>query len=217
MVEFPCSAFGEKPDYSNFNKSSWKMRDKHSHNEQASLFEAATTLAAQKEIKRKYGVQYELPYYSAPQMCIVDPMHLQCHLKECIIDYGPVYTFWLFAYERLNGIMGSYHTNCKNISVQLTRRFVDSIEYAPSNWSDEFAEEFLPLISKFQYKKGSLIQANLEMGFSCEDILALPPLQEGALSPDFLNLTLTQYLHQDHIRPIYSTKKKPKLLKSRIM
>ena len=79
MVEFPCSAFGEKPDYSNFNKSSWKMCNEHSHNAQATLFQAATTLAAQKEIKRKYGVQYsillELPYFSAPQMCIVDPMH----------------------------------------------------------------------------------------------------------------------------------------------
>ena len=116
--------------------------------------------------------------------------------------------------------MGSYHTNCKNISVQLTRRFVDSIEYAPSNWSDEFAEEFLPLISKFQYKKGSLIQANLEMGFSCEDILALPPLQEGALSPDFLNL-VESYLNTIFTPGSYKTnllyKKKPKLLKSRIM
>ena len=32
-------------------------------------------------------------------------MHLHCHLKQCLLDYGPVHTFWLFAYERYNGIL----------------------------------------------------------------------------------------------------------------
>ena len=26
-------------------------------------------------------------------------LHLHSHLKECILDYGPVYSFWLFAFE----------------------------------------------------------------------------------------------------------------------
>lgn len=34
-------------------------------------------------------------------------IHLHCHLTECVKDFGPVYAFWLFAYERFNGIMGS--------------------------------------------------------------------------------------------------------------
>lgn len=34
-------------------------------------------------------------------------IHLHCHLKECIIDYGPVKFFWLFGFARLNGVMGS--------------------------------------------------------------------------------------------------------------
>ena len=38
-------------------------------------------------------------------------MHLHLHLAECIVDYGPVYAFWCFAFERMNGVLGSYHTN----------------------------------------------------------------------------------------------------------
>ena len=46
------------------------------------------------------------------------------HLQEYIKDYGPVYSFWCFAIERMNGILGSYHTNYHNISIQLARHFL---------------------------------------------------------------------------------------------
>jgi hypothetical protein len=31
-------------------------------------------------------------------------MHLHGHLLDCILDFGPVYSFWLFSFERQNGI-----------------------------------------------------------------------------------------------------------------
>jgi len=35
---------------------------------------------------------------------IVTPnMHMHLHLKECLLDYGPLYSFWCFPFERLNG------------------------------------------------------------------------------------------------------------------
>ena len=45
---------------------------------------------------------------------VVINMHLACHLKECIIDYGPVHEFWCFGFERFNGILGSYPNNHQN-------------------------------------------------------------------------------------------------------
>lgn len=27
-------------------------------------------------------------------------MHLHMHLKECILEFGPIYSFWLFSFER---------------------------------------------------------------------------------------------------------------------
>lgn len=55
---------------------------------------------------------------------ITPNMHLHCHLSECIKDYGSVYGFWCFSYERYNGILGSFPTNKKNIASQLLHRFI---------------------------------------------------------------------------------------------
>jgi hypothetical protein len=53
-------------------------------------------------------------------------LHLHGHLKECYLDYGPSSSFWLFAFERLNGILGSVRTNHRAIEVQLMRKFLSS-------------------------------------------------------------------------------------------
>ena len=52
-------------------------------------------------------------------------MHLHCHLCECVLDYGPVYGFWCFSFERYNGILGSLHISNRQIEVQLMRKFLE--------------------------------------------------------------------------------------------
>ena len=32
-------------------------------------------------------------------------MHMSCHLKECLLDFGPFASFWCFPFERYNGIL----------------------------------------------------------------------------------------------------------------
>lgn len=111
-------------------------------------------------------------------------MHLHGHLVECIEDFGPVYAFWCFAYERMNGILGSYHVNNHHISIQLTIRFLYSKAYAPSRWPKKYADEYLPFINNFTYEKGCLQQKTVEpeiSTFISDNIVALPPLQEYAL------------------------------------
>ena len=55
-------------------------------------------------------------------------MHLHAHLKEAIEDFGPLHAFWLFSYERFNGVLGNYPNNNKSIEPQLMNRFCqDSI------------------------------------------------------------------------------------------
>lgn len=51
-------------------------------------------------------------------------MHLHTHLLNCIKDYGPIYSFWLFSFERYNGLLGSYKTNQRSVELQLMRRFM---------------------------------------------------------------------------------------------
>ena len=59
-------------------------------------------------------------------------MHLHCHLKDIIRDYGPIHSFWCFSFERYNGILGSFTTNNRSIELQLMRklttlRFLDNM------------------------------------------------------------------------------------------
>ena len=113
-------------------------------------------------------------------------MHLHLHLAECIYDFGPVYSFWCFSFERMNGILGSYHTNNRNISVQLASRFLDSTVFSPSNWPKEFCQEYYPIIECLHYKKGSLMQKTVDTEFMKNlgslQIAGLPPIKELSFS-----------------------------------
>ena len=50
-------------------------------------------------------------------------LHLHCHLKYCVIDYGPASAFWLFLCKRLNGVLGSVSTNHRYIESQLIKKY----------------------------------------------------------------------------------------------
>src|SRR5256886_9438339 len=39
---------------------------------------------------------------------ITPNIHLSLHLVECCRDYGPLYSFWCYSFERMNGVLGSY-------------------------------------------------------------------------------------------------------------
>ena len=62
---------------------------------------------------------------------LVPNLHFHLHLKECIQDFGPTYSFWLFSFERMNGLLGSRPTNHRNIETQLLARF---LEYQNATW-----------------------------------------------------------------------------------
>ena len=66
-----------------------------------------------KELKKIYGKRRVTPN-----------MHLHMHLADCVLDYGPVYGFWLFSFERYNGILGKYPTNNKSVELQMMRKFI---------------------------------------------------------------------------------------------
>ena len=50
-------------------------------------------------------------------------MHLHLHIKECALDFGPIYGYWCFPFERYNGMLGNYSTNKKDIENQIGRKF----------------------------------------------------------------------------------------------
>ncbi|XP_019632058.1 PREDICTED: uncharacterized protein LOC109475736 [Branchiostoma belcheri] len=51
-------------------------------------------------------------------------LHLHLHLKQCVEDYGPVHSFWCFAFERANGTLGDYHNNNKDAEIIMMRKWL---------------------------------------------------------------------------------------------
>ena len=70
-----------------------------------------------------YCIQFEILY--GANNCVPN-MHFALHLKECIKDFGSVYGFWCFSFERYNGIMGNYQINNHSIEIEVMRKFVTS-------------------------------------------------------------------------------------------
>ena len=79
---------------------------------------------------------------------ITPNMHMNCHLCECVNDFGPLHSFWLFACERFNGILGMLPNNNRSIEVQMTKRFLSdqaSLSITlPMEYRDDF-EDYLPI------------------------------------------------------------------------
>ena len=79
-------------------------------------------------------------------------IHLHAHLVDCVRDYGPMSSFWLFSFERYNGILGDEPTNNRSIEVQLMDRFMkdnahlqllSSVPSASSNITSAFSRAVL--------------------------------------------------------------------------
>jgi len=77
------------------------------------------------ELMRSFFVAAEA-LYGASFLTINTHLHL--HLQEVYKDYGPCYGYWLFSYERYNGILGNFHTNQLSIEIQLMRRFIENAQ-----------------------------------------------------------------------------------------
>ena len=69
-------------------------------------------------------------------------MHLHCHLKDVLLDYGPIHEFWLFPYERYNGTMGNFLTNNRNFEPQLMQRFLRDLSSSSFPFPNEFQDDF---------------------------------------------------------------------------
>jgi hypothetical protein len=69
-------------------------------------------------------------------------MHMHSHLRECIEDFGPVQSFWLFSFERYNGILSRQPNNSRSVEIQVMRRFCRDTELMHFDLPSEFSEAF---------------------------------------------------------------------------
>ncbi|GES85949.1 hypothetical protein RCL_jg26826.t1 [Rhizophagus clarus] len=59
---------------------------------------------------------------------ITPNLHLSLHLCESSYDYGPLYLFWCFSFERMNGVLGSLPNSHRQIESELMRRLMTEIQ-----------------------------------------------------------------------------------------
>ena len=55
--------------------------------------------------KRLKDMAYLIEHEYGPEF-ITSNIHLAFHISDCYHNYGPIYSFWLFSFERLNGYIG---------------------------------------------------------------------------------------------------------------
>ena len=127
-------------------------------------------------IAADYKLLYFLKEYERinGRAAISPNMHLHLHLKGCVENYGSIYGFWLFSFERYNGILGAYHTNSKTVEVQIMRKFMTSGILAHMQYSlpEQYADFFL-----------LNCRAHFESNGISEESASLPELTMGSSAP----------------------------------
>ena len=111
-------------------------------------------------------------------------MHLHTHLLDCSLDYGPIYSFWLFSFEHYNGILGEYGINQRSIKVQLMRKLCSDQFVKDIPLPSEFQEIFQPIFNRLTLKQAGTIQG--QVSISCDgntetDMPCANDLQAGLL------------------------------------
>ena len=77
-------------------------------------------------------------------------MDLHCHLRKVLLDYGPVFGFWLFLFERYNGHLGATYTNNRTVEIKFMRDSLKERFLLPSsrNLPTLQQDTFLPIFHR---------------------------------------------------------------------
>ena len=113
-------------------------------------------------------------------------MHLHTHHLDCVLDYGPVYAFWLFSFERYNGILGDLGPNQRAVEIQLMRKFTENQFMKDIPLPTAFEESFKPLLTRLASKQSGTLADHLSVEQACmfsqvirTSRLSLGPVQKG--------------------------------------
>ena len=137
-------------------------------------------------------------------------MHLHRHLKDCVLDYGPVYSFWLFSFERFKGILGSFCTNNRSVELQIMRKFLYKQQIIQIPLPQQYRDILSPVMKKMEDCQSGTLGERIPLS------LSLFCLSDGVLQrclewanvetyncfPPCLIDTVDEY-HIPHLRQVY--------------
>ena len=112
-------------------------------------------------------------------------MHMHGHVKDTVLDYGPIHEFWCYSFERFNGILGSQPSNNRAIEPQLLKKFLLDNASSCFDFPDEFNDDFCSLDlsnSKKSALRGSVLDTITD---NHENMLLLSPkYKRCVINPD---------------------------------
>lgn len=93
-------------------------------------------------------------------------MHLHLHIKNSIFNYGLVYAFWCFPFERFNGILGSFQKSVMSPELQMTTKFLtyqhSFLSEVPSSLPPELCEFFEIQVGRHTISEGSIEKSHVD-------------------------------------------------------
>lgn len=113
------------------------------------------------------------------QLEVTPNMHLHSHLINCVVDYGPVHNFWLFSFERFNGVLGDFKTNQRAVEIQLMRKFLRDQDIRDLPFPSLFKEKLGPVFSQM---KTSVVDPVYDVSSAADHLsLSQGPVTKGNL------------------------------------
>lgn len=141
-----------------------------------------------KRVERMYGTEVVTPN-----------MHYSCHVCSCVFDFGPSHSFWLFSFERFNGILGKLPNNNRSVEVQMMRRFQSDIQATSFPCPDMFQDNFQHLLP---YK--SDVHLNQKLSTTAPNYWSFEALESCLHLPSAYHIGSLSLIAVDQLKNLYS-------------
>ncbi|OAD67783.1 hypothetical protein PHYBLDRAFT_174102 [Phycomyces blakesleeanus NRRL 1555(-)] len=153
----------------------------------------------------EFGKECETLY---GESSITPNMHLHMHLHESTLNFGLVYVFWLYSFERYNSKLKNIKTNRRNglevtfMRVFLEKAFIGSFLRAYSTNFSSPLIEFLEGVAQVKSNSNSSSPLNLDAGHPPVLPFSLAMFQQAATNP-WYNLQPLTMMKDDHYQWLF--------------
>jgi hypothetical protein len=133
-----------------------------------------------RRVERKYG-----------KNMITPNMHMHGHLKECILDFGPIHNFWCFSFERhrYNGILKNYPTN-SSLEVHCMKQFCAEFYVSSASLPLLYKNEFSPVLTVLDPVLQGSLRATTQK-YRLSRAVKLDLINDWSITPDMFLPTNT--------------------------
>ncbi|PKK66373.1 hypothetical protein RhiirC2_784882 [Rhizophagus irregularis] len=124
---------------------------------------------------------------------ITPNLHLSLHLSECTYDFKPLYAFWYFSFERMNGVLGALPNSHRKIESEIMRRMMADIHIDITE-SESFPGEMLDPASENVVMSNSILDLLVEYYLATYKTLEFQkPFREGHENSRIISVKMKQF------------------------